>query len=73
MSSVVKKVSGLSFPFQTPDPFLFAVYHNDAYPRGNAKMEAPGAATARTSTPRARTACTTASASPASRSTRTAG
>jgi len=41
MSSVVKKVSGLSFPFQTPDPFLFAVYHNDAYPRGNAKMEAP--------------------------------
>jgi hypothetical protein len=34
MSGVVKKVEPLSFPFQTPDPFLFAVYHNDAYPAG---------------------------------------
>lgn len=32
--SVVKKVEPLRFPFQTPDPFLFAVYHNDAYPAG---------------------------------------
>ena len=40
-SSVVKKVSGLSFPFQTPDPFLFAVYHNDAYPPGDEQMRAP--------------------------------
>jgi quercetin 2,3-dioxygenase len=28
-------------PFQTPDPFLFCVYHKDDYPAGNAKMEAP--------------------------------
>jgi len=39
--SVVKKVEALSFPFQTPDPFLFAVYHNDAYPAGDEKMQAP--------------------------------
>ena len=30
--SAVKKVERLSFPFQTPDPFLFAVYHDDKYP-----------------------------------------
>ena len=36
MSSVVKSMSQLGFPFKTPDPFLFAVYHNDAYPVGNA-------------------------------------
>ena len=28
MSSVLK-VSPLGFPFPAPDPFLFAVYHND--------------------------------------------
>ena len=38
---VVEKVERLSFPFQTPDPFLFAVYHNDAYPAGDEKMQAP--------------------------------
>jgi hypothetical protein len=32
--SVVQKVEALSFPFQTPDPFLFAVYHKDEYPAG---------------------------------------
>ena len=26
---------------RTLDPFLFCVYHNDKYPAGNAKMEAP--------------------------------
>ncbi|KAJ3279368.1 hypothetical protein HDU79_000677, partial [Rhizoclosmatium sp. JEL0117] len=28
-------------PMPTQDPFLFAVYHKDVYPAGNAKMEAP--------------------------------
>ena len=40
-STVVRKVSGLQFPFQTPDPFLFAVYHNDEYPAGDDQMRAP--------------------------------
>ena len=40
-STVVRKVSGLQFPFQTPDPFLFAVYHNDEYPAGDEQMRAP--------------------------------
>lgn len=37
MSGVVKDVEPLRFPFQTPDPFLFAVYHNDAYPAGETR------------------------------------
>ena len=39
--SAVKKVERLSFPFQTPDPFLFAVYHDDKYPPGDGQMRAP--------------------------------
>ena len=35
------KTEKLSFPFKTPDPFLFCVYHRDLYPAGNEKMEAP--------------------------------
>eukprot|EP00960_Hanusia_phi_P067901 766725-Hanusia_phi.AAC.8 len=27
MSSAIKSVSALGFPFKTPDPFLFCVYH----------------------------------------------
>ena len=27
-------------PWPTIDPFLFCVYHDDAYPRGNARMGA---------------------------------
>ncbi len=39
---VVRSVAPLGFPFKTLDPFLFCVYHNDAYPAGNANnMEAP--------------------------------
>lgn len=40
-ATVVRKVSGLQFPFQTPDPFLFCVYHYDEYPAGDGKMRAP--------------------------------
>ena len=28
----------LGFPWETSDPFLFCVYHNDAYPPGNAQL-----------------------------------
>lgn len=31
-------VQPLGFPWATIDPFLFCVYHDDAYPRGNAHM-----------------------------------
>lgn len=41
LTSCVQNVGPLSFPFQTQDPFLFCVYHNDRYPAGNANMEAP--------------------------------
>lgn len=32
--SAVIKISPLGFPFATPDPFLFCVYHADDYPAG---------------------------------------
>jgi hypothetical protein len=28
----------LGFPWETSDPFLFCVHHNDAYPRGNERL-----------------------------------
>ncbi len=34
----VLSVSPLGFPWATIDPFLFCVYHDDAYPQGNAHM-----------------------------------
>ncbi|MDB4974364.1 MAG: Pirin [Myxococcaceae bacterium] len=35
---VVLRVSPAGFPWQTSDPFLFCVYHQDAYPAGNAQQ-----------------------------------
>jgi hypothetical protein len=38
----VLKIEGLpAGPMPTPDPFLFCVYHKDAYPKGDDKMQAP--------------------------------
>lgn len=34
----VRSVQPLQFPWQTPDPFLFCVHHDDAYPAGNAQL-----------------------------------
>ncbi len=34
----VLAVKALGFPWKTPDPFLFCVHHDDAYPRGNDAM-----------------------------------
>lgn len=38
MASPVRSVSKLGFPWQTDDPFLFCVYHNDVFPPGQADM-----------------------------------
>jgi redox-sensitive bicupin YhaK (pirin superfamily) len=35
---LVKSVGPLGFPWKTPDPFLFCVHHDDAYPRSNGRM-----------------------------------
>ena len=37
-ASPVVQIKPLGFPWQTIDPFLFCVYHDDAYPKGNAQM-----------------------------------
>jgi redox-sensitive bicupin YhaK (pirin superfamily) len=36
--SAVLRTQALGFPWTTIDPFLFCVYHDDAYPKGNAQM-----------------------------------
>ncbi|HKU43590.1 MAG TPA: pirin family protein [Polyangiales bacterium] len=38
MTSVVREIRPLGFPWQTVDPFLFCVHHDDAYPAGNAQL-----------------------------------
>jgi len=35
---VVAHAAPLGFPWETPDPFLFCVHHDDAYPAGNERM-----------------------------------
>lgn len=37
-STSIKAVKPLGFPWQTQDPFLFCVHHEDFYPKGNDKM-----------------------------------
>jgi hypothetical protein len=38
LPDVVRSVQPLAFPWQTLDPFLFCVYHDDDYPAGNARL-----------------------------------
>lgn len=38
MRNPILQAQRLGFPWQTLDPFLFCVYHDDAYPRGNAQF-----------------------------------
>ena len=37
-ATAIESITALSFPWQTRDPFLFCVFHNDPYPRGNDKL-----------------------------------
>jgi redox-sensitive bicupin YhaK (pirin superfamily) len=37
-TSAVLKIETLGFPWETQDPFLFCVYHADAYPAGNSEF-----------------------------------
>lgn len=38
MKEIVLASRALGFPWDTVDPFLFCVHHNDAYPKGNEKL-----------------------------------
>src|SRR5215471_14729286 len=38
MTEPVLEVFDLGFPWQTQDPFLFCVHHDDAYPAGDDRM-----------------------------------
>ena len=38
MGNDILGVRPLGFPWETDDPFLFCVYHDDAYPEGNADL-----------------------------------
>ncbi len=37
-SSPILSAHALGFPWQTPDPFLFCVHHDDRYPAGNDRL-----------------------------------
>lgn len=36
--NAIKKIKPLGFPWETSDPFLFCVYHQDDFPKGNDQM-----------------------------------
>ena len=38
MNNSIKQIAPLGFPWETSDPFLFCVHHEDFYPPGNEKM-----------------------------------
>ncbi|MFY0628391.1 MAG: pirin family protein [Reichenbachiella sp.] len=38
MNNPIKNIKPLGFPWETQDPFLFCVYHEDHYPEGNDQM-----------------------------------
>ena len=38
VSELIREIFDLGFPWQTQDPFLFCVHHDDAYPAGNEQM-----------------------------------
>lgn len=38
MNNKIKRKLALGFPWQTQDPFLFCVFHEDFYPKGNAQL-----------------------------------
>lgn len=46
-TNTILSIQRLGFPWQTIDPFLFCVHHNDAYPCGNASMGPVAALTGR--------------------------
>ena len=66
---IVLETRPLGFPWETADPFLFCVHHDDALPRGQRarwarRRRSRGATSARTSRARTAGACTTASVVP---------
>jgi len=38
MSDIIKNIKELGFPWVTQDPFLFCVYHQDDFPKGNEEL-----------------------------------
>ncbi len=38
INSPILRIHPLGFPWKTQDPFLFCVYHEDAYPQGNEEL-----------------------------------
>ncbi|MCB0706453.1 MAG: pirin family protein [Saprospiraceae bacterium] len=38
MTSSIKQITPLGFPWETQDPFIFCVHHRDEYPKGNDVM-----------------------------------
>ena len=36
--SAILQIQALGFPWETADPFLFCVHHDDAYPKGNGRF-----------------------------------